>query len=448
MESFLGSTFGAFLIQLFGGLLSGPSQENFYWLAYGWSMARGRFFVSTFIWLSGAASAKHFSRYYVFLGKPFYKALDKFWEAIVRYASEQVSALEPIRLKADDATLKRTGKKVEGASRYRNGAGTARQEYRTLWGLNFVYVTMCVPCRFLKGQYVSVPVGLRVYLKEADAKQLKEEHKRRSALAREIVDLVAGTLPWRQIQVCGDGGYATQYFLRNLPENVHVVSRLLVTGPLYTPPPTKRRKGAGRPSKKGKRIGTPKTLAGKTNGWRKHPTEDNAQIRSLTGIWHSVLPGRPIKAVIVRRRDLPKNSKKQPVEAFFSTDLTLSAEQILEEYQGRWDIEIAIRDGNELYGIGGNRCRKHKRYVGANSLCAIMAAARTLWFLKTWNGTKGLDLQRFRPWYRHKEKPSQLDITWALTEALNAQGIFAVPRFLPDLGETASIAPKPEGKAV
>jgi hypothetical protein len=46
-----------------------------------------------------------------------------------------------------------------------------------------------------------------------------------------------------------------------------------------------------------------------------------------------------------------------------------------------------------------------------------------------------LDLQLYRPWYRKKCAPSQLDIVWACREALHEAGVFAIPRFALDLAE-------------
>ena len=44
-------------------------------------------------------------------------------------------------------------------------------------------------------------------------------------------------------------------------------------------------------------------------------------------------------------------------------------------------------------------------------------------------------LTHARPWYRHKQAPSQLDIVWAWREALQAAGVFPIPRFAPGLAE-------------
>jgi hypothetical protein len=73
--------------------------------------------------------------------------------------------------------------------------------------------------------------------------------------------------------------------------------------------------------------------------------------------------------------------------------------------------------------------------VGVNTLRLGLAAARTLWFVAQSSRTTPLDLTRSRPWYRHKQAPSQLDIVWACREALQDAGVFPRPRFTPGLDE-------------
>ncbi len=58
-----------------------------------------------------------------------------------------------------------------------------------------------------------------------------------------------------------------------------------------------------------------------------------------------------------------------------------------------------------------------------------MAAVRTLWFIDQADKADSVNLRRFRPWYRQKVAPSQLDIAWACRESLHAAGIFPIPRF-------------------
>jgi DDE superfamily endonuclease len=442
MAAFIVSPFGVFVMGLVADLFTVPSWQTFTVLAYGWAVASGeRQTITTYLWLTGATSVKHFSCYYTFLGGALYQARWALWARIIRGAARWVPEGAPIILHVDDSTKKKAGRQIEGVGQYRNGAGSARQEYRTLRGLNFVWGQMRVPVPGWPGQSVSIPIGLSLYLKEEQARKLTVPYQTRSALAREIVDLVAAELPTRRIRVVGDGGYATKETLRQLPATVDVVSRMLISGKLYAPPllPTIPRRGC--PPKKGPLLGSPKTLARKRSGWQPHPTEAGAFVQAWTGLWHTVLPGRLIQVVVVcrplqrRARKAGRRKPLPPVEAFFTTDLTLSLEAILAQYRGRWAIEITIRDSNTLTGFGHDQCRKRERIVGANTLRLVLAAARTLWFVEHTARRPAIELGQYRPWYRNKGAPSQLDIVWTWREALQAAGVFPIPRFASGLAE-------------
>ena len=98
-------------------------------------------------------------------------------------------------------------------------------------------------------------------------------------------------------------------------------------------------------------------------------------------------------------------------------------------------MEIAIRDTNAFAGLGRDQCRKRQRIVGANTFRFVMAAARTLWFIDQVEWGTTFNLCYYRPWYRQKLAPSQLDVVWACREALHEAGIFPIPRFTPALAE-------------
>src|SRR5215831_12673345 len=442
MAVFIVSSCGMFVMSLFADLLTTPSWQSFTVLAYGWAVAGGdRQTITTYLWLTGATTVKHFSCYYTFLGGSLYRARRQLWAQIIRGAARWVPEDVPIMLLIDDSTKKKAGRQIEGIGHYRNSAGSARQEYRTLRGLNFVWGLMRVPVAGWPGQRVSVPIGLSLYLKEAQARKLHVPYQSRSALAREIVDFVAAQLPTRRIRVLGDGGYATKDTLQQLPARGDVVSRMLITGKLYAPPPPRTAPRRGCPPKKGPLVGSPKTLARKRGGWQPHPTEAGTLVQAWDGLWHTVLPGRVLRVVVVRRPKLlrlPQPGQRKPlpsVEAFFTTDLTLSLATILAQYRERWAVEITIRDSNAFAGFGHDQCRKRERVVGANTLRLVLAATRTLWFVEHATQTPAIELRRHRPWYRQKVAPTQLDIVWTWREALHAAGVFPIPRFARDLAE-------------
>lgn len=441
MAPFIVSSCGLFVMSVFQGLFTAPSWQTFTILACGWGLASERHTITAYLWLTGATTVKHFSRFYVFLGAPLYKARWQLWARIIHHAAQWVPPKAPIVIVVDDSTKKKAGRHIEGVARYRNGAGSARQEYRTLRGLNFVWGIMRVPLPQWPGHCLSVPIGLSLYLKEAPARKLQFPYRSRSALAREIVDFVAAQLPTRHLRVLADGGYATKEFLRDLPASVNVVSRLLLTGNLYGLPQKPLGPCPGRPPKKGQRLGSPKTLAHKRRGWQPHPTEAGTVVQAWEGLWHTVLPGRPIRVVVVRRpatnraRTLGRRKPPPPVEAFFTTDLTLSLAAILAQYRDRWAVEITIRDSYAFDGLGQDQCRKVERLVGANTFRLVLAATRTLWFVEHAERAAPIDLCRYRPWYRQKVAPSQLDIVWTWREALHEADVFPFPRVGPALAE-------------
>ena len=441
MAVFIVSPFGVFVMSLFAGLFTAPSWQTFTVLAHGWAVANGeRQTITTSLWLTGATTVKHFSCFYRFLGGALDEARWQVWARLIRGAAQWVPEGAPIVLIVDDSTKKKAGRRIEGGSHYRTGAGSARQEDRTLWGLNFVWGLMRVPVPGWPSQSVSMPIGLSLYLKAEHAEKLQLPYQSRSALAREIVDFVAAQLPTRRIRVLGDGGYATKDTLQQLPATVAMVSRMLITGKLYAPPPPRIAPRRGCPPKKGPLVGSPKTLARNRSGWQPHPTEAGTLAQAWDGLWHTVLPGRMIR-VVVRRSQLlrlPKPGQRKPlpsVEAFFTTDLTLSLATILAQYRERWAVEITIRDSNAFAGFGHDQCRKRERVVGANTLRLVLAATRTLWFVEHAAQTAAIELRRYRPWYRQKVAPTQLDIVWTWREALQAAGVFPIPRFARDLAE-------------
>lgn len=428
MEYFINSSFSQMLVSLFSGYFTQPSLQSFLLLAQGWSLAGSQHTITTYLRLSGAVNYKHFSRFYAFFSSPFYKVADQLWVELIRLSDALIAQDEVLYVQVDDGTRKKNGRCIEGAAYYRNGAGTARQEYRSLWGLNWVWATLSVPLKHWPGYRLCIPVGLKLYLKKPIAEQLKQAYCSRSVLARQLVDQLAATLPKRSIVVSADGGYATKEFLRELPSNVAVTGRFSVSSKLYQLPGLQPKGKRGPKPKKGPLIGTAKTLLHQAD-WQAHPSQEHTWIATYQGIWHSVLPGKFIQVVLLKR-DRPTGREK-PLEAFFSSDASITSHELLEQYAQRWDVEINIRDANAFYGFGQDQCQSYRCLVGVNTFRALLAACRSLWFIQQveQQGKQPIDLLKNRPWYRKKKHPTQLDVQWMFKEMLTAKRISPTPAF-------------------
>jgi hypothetical protein len=70
VDTLVHSAFGTVVMPLFPRLLTAPSWHTFTSLACGWALATARHTITTSVWLTGAPTGKHVSRFYVFLGCP------------------------------------------------------------------------------------------------------------------------------------------------------------------------------------------------------------------------------------------------------------------------------------------------------------------------------------------------------------------------------------------
>lgn len=428
VHKFYRSGFGAFLQRHFADLFTKPTQQTFLLLALGLVLSARRHTVANYLWRAGACAFKHFTAFYVFLGGPLYDRLDWLFVSVIALAERHVPEGEPIRVRFDGTTSKKTGRSIDGADAYRNGAGSARQEYRTLWGLHFIVGEMLIRLAPWPEEFIAVPCGLALYVKEDKAQALGVPYRRPSQLAREMLDRLSGAVsPARRVLSVQDGDFATQYFLRDLPDKAHVVGRLPKNSPLYAIASPKAEGRPGPQARKGPRIGTAQTLAEEDEGWQDHPEEAGAEVRLVEGLWHSVLPGVVLHVVLVRRlawkQARSKKRRQRWVEAFFTTDLSLSLDQVLREYQGRWSVEITIWQARQSFGLGQDRCRRYRRVVGINAFRMVLVAAQVLYFAEAVKSVSSMDLIRYRPWYLHKQGPSLDDIAWACREQLYRAGI-------------------------
>ncbi len=151
------STFGQLLIECFGGLLYQRGMHIFLTLSHGWALSQESHTLAHYIWLSGGSQFRHFSRYYVFLTESFWPKRAAFWLRIYAWIDRVLPTEMRVEVLLDDTRRKKSGKKIQGCAHYSNRAGSARQEYRVLWGLNFVYICLRVDWR---GYQLSIPLAI------------------------------------------------------------------------------------------------------------------------------------------------------------------------------------------------------------------------------------------------------------------------------------------------
>src|SRR4030095_10419952 len=116
----------------------------------------------------------------------------------------------PLLVAVDDTLLRRSGRRLHGAAWHHDGAGPGR--HRPAWGHRWVVLGIVVRVPFVAHRPLCLPVLARLW-------QPGNPARTPSALARELLEVLAGRFGDRQLQLVGDAAYATSAW-RGLPGRV------------------------------------------------------------------------------------------------------------------------------------------------------------------------------------------------------------------------------------
>jgi len=137
-----------------------------------------------------------------------------------------------------------------------------------------------------------------------------------------------------------------------------MIARFRMDAALYEPAQPVPGK-IGRPRKKGQRLPTSETVAAdKHTHWKRLKVQvwygekkRDIQITSQTAVWfHNGQPPLPIRWVIVRD---PKSIFK--TQALLCTDVNISAEQIIQWFVRRWQVEVTFHEVRTHLGVETQR---------------------------------------------------------------------------------------------
>jgi hypothetical protein len=163
--------------------------------------------------------------------------------------------------------------------------------------------------------------------------------------------------PDRQFLFAGDQNYGSQEMAALAPRTqgrLQLVSKFYPNANLYEPPPAYA--GNGRPRVKGSKLPTPQEVVAAAERTRLNVAwygGGRRDVAVVTGTGHWYKAGEGLVAVRwVYVQDLTGTHRD---EYFYSTDVTMTAQQIIEEYTGRWNIETTFEDSRAYLGLESTR---------------------------------------------------------------------------------------------
>jgi hypothetical protein len=455
----------ASLLVAFGGCFSGPSYRNFRLLVLGWVHCLGRHTITGVVIAAEAVGVRHISVFHRFFARAQW-SLDAVGKVVFGLALRWLTADQPLYLLGDDTLTRRHGKCVSLAAMHHDPLLSSGRKPFFSFGHVWVVLALWLPLPMSQQRGFALPILVRLYTsskrggrtdapsrrtrgtRQAGAERAHDRRDRRTKLEllRELVGLVAGWADGRTIYLVCDSAYAGRTLLEGRPANVHLVSRLRLDAALWTPPPPHRPGRRGRPRRRGRRLPTPKALAAARRRWQHaavtiYGQTLTTQVFVLRALWYAALREQPLRIVLVR-----DPAGRRQLDAFFCTDLTVSAAFILEAYARRWALEVTFHDTKQFLGLAEPQCQTPRAVQRTTPFAFIVYDLVLLWAAQQ-DDAQRADRWIQRPWYRHKTAPSFLDLLTALRQAGGPPGISAPPYAPPSPTKPAAPATASRRKA-
>jgi hypothetical protein len=269
---------------------------------------------------------------------------------------------EPILLAGDDTVDGHKGAKVFGKGCHRDAVRSTHSFTAFRWGHKWVVLAVLVRFPFTRRLW-ALPLLVALYRTEKDDVLAGRRHKTPPYLLRQLCCVLLHWFPQRRFVLSGDGGYGTHAlasFAAQRRGRLTLVSKFYPDAQLYEPPPPTY-KGRGRPRVKGAKAAAPEQIvqvsirASVLVAWY---GGGHRQVEFVSRIGHWYQAGQELVTVRwVFVRDLTGSHRD---EYFFSTDVNMSATQIIETYVSRWNEETTFQEMRSYLGLESTRGWKEK----------------------------------------------------------------------------------------
>ncbi len=389
------------LVQPLGWAMSTPIFARFMILLTGWIFAPRRTVTGMLI-ASGVAGKRHHAAFHrVFSAARW--ALDPLGLLVF----ELLKVLLPegtVRLALDDTGARKRGLKVYGVGMHHDPQLSTRKKPVLTWGHNWVTLSVIVELPCCPGRVFSLPILFRLYLNHDAAARARRVHRTRPELAVELLHTLCSAYPALHFHVYADSAYGGESVLAHLPSNCDMTSRLPMNARLYEAPPPRQPGTRGRPRKRGRRLPTPAQML-KQRARRveldTYGCKQKARVVDMEARWHNV-PDRRLRVVAVEPL-----SGGRPAQAFYSTRVEDSAEQVRIGYSWRWSTEETYAAGKGFLGFEEPQGWSRLAVLRTAPIALLLYSLIVLWF-----GRVGHHLYRPlpRPWYPKKARASFADM--------------------------------------
>jgi hypothetical protein len=312
---------------------------------------------------------------------------------------------QPLVVPIDDTLGRHTGKKIAAASMHRDPLLSTGKRPFFHWGHVWVVLSINV---YAFDKTWALPVLVRLYRSKKRCARDKCPFRKTTELARDMVVLLAKTLPDRRIVVVGDAAYTNGSLMKRRPANVHLIGRSRPDAALYAPAP--RHRGRGRPRVRGARVRSPAARAARKDArWQRvevtvYGKTTTLRVLVIDALWYVAAGSELVRLLVVR--GFPGHDKD---DVFVSTDPVLHPKTIIETFSERWPLEVTFHEAKGKLGFEDPQNRAEHAVERTAPMALWLYSLVVIWYLRTGQHLRAARIGAM-PWYQSKAAPAFSDM--------------------------------------
>jgi hypothetical protein len=410
-------------------------------LAFGALTCLGRQTVSGFLTSSGQQFVDWSAGYKIFSKNRI--DIEKLFTVSQKEVLNELDQNQLLVAHMDDTILKKTGRKVSGASWRRDPLGPPFQT-NFIWGQRFLQISMALPNQGGNVQSRAIPVDFHhcptankpgKKASEAEIHKYKEAQKQLNLSIQGVerinklrTSLDQNGAKGKELYLSVDGSYTNSNVLKNLPDGVTLIGRIRKDTRLHKLPELSS--NMGRKKVYGDQIPTPEEIRKSVDvEWEqvkgyaagKNHMFNVKVIKNLR--WEKAGGKHTLQLVVIRplHYRLTKKSRllyREPAY-LICTDSNLDIGKLLQAYLWRWEIEVNFRDQKTILGTGKAQVRNEKSVASVPAFVTVIYSYLLLAAYKTYRKPDRSNIIPRPIWY-HSKKQQRLS-TGEIINLLRAQ---------------------------
>jgi hypothetical protein len=385
-------------LQLVRAAFTEPTFLRFVVLFAGWVRTTGLHAVTEASVQSGVAGNLHHAAPHRFFSRARWSR-----DELGRMLLLQSLKLQPgvLRLVVDDTLCTHKGPKVFGLGCHLDPVRSTRRV--RLFAFGHVWVTLAVLVRVpLTARPWAIPVLFRLYRTGSSSTAAGIPHRKKTQLARDMVDRLLSWLPPSQhVALAGDLAYSKDTVLRGLLPRVVFTGCMRDDAALSRPRERKcLSRTTGRPLTKDIALPCPARVASNAAvPWTAVSADvwgrtRRFEVKHYLARWYRAAGKQMLSVVIVRT---PRG--KVPFRVNFSTEASRAPADVIADSYGRWAIEVLFRDRKQMLGFSSSRARTREAVQRTTPWVGLNFALLVLWYVA--RGARGITFPS-RPWLPKK----------------------------------------------